>query len=92
MISLGVLFIVMPTIPKSIQTLFNDHQARIAAVSYNGSDFHDIAQVQVHWKRFRFGYPFDSRPYIEIGTANDRQETASLCTRALAREAHRVGR
>ena len=25
--------IVMPTIPQSIQTLFNDHQARIAAVS-----------------------------------------------------------
>ena len=33
MISLGVLLIVMPTIPQSIQTLFNDHQARLAAVS-----------------------------------------------------------
>jgi hypothetical protein len=27
------LLIVMPTIPQSIQTLFNDHQARTAAVS-----------------------------------------------------------
>src|ERR1700731_2808249 len=33
MISLGVLLIVMPTIPQSIQILFNDHQARIAAAS-----------------------------------------------------------
>jgi hypothetical protein len=33
MISLDELLIVMPTIPQSIQTLFNDHQARIAAVS-----------------------------------------------------------
>jgi hypothetical protein len=31
--ALGALLIVMSTIPKSIQTLFNDHQARIAAVS-----------------------------------------------------------
>jgi hypothetical protein len=33
MISLGELLIVMPTIPQSIQTFFNDHQARLAAVS-----------------------------------------------------------
>ena len=33
MISLGELFILMPTIPQSIQTLFNDHKARLAAVS-----------------------------------------------------------
>ena len=33
MISLGELLIVMPTIPQSIQTLFNDHKARLAAVS-----------------------------------------------------------
>jgi hypothetical protein len=33
MISLGEFLIVMPTIPQSIQTFFNDHQARLAAVS-----------------------------------------------------------
>jgi hypothetical protein len=33
MISLGESLIVMPTIPQSIQTFFNDHQVRLAAVS-----------------------------------------------------------
>jgi hypothetical protein len=33
MISSGELLIVTPTIPQSIQALFNDHQARLAAVS-----------------------------------------------------------
>src|SRR6202047_5691924 len=33
MISLCELLIVMPTIPQSIQTFFNDHQLRLAAVS-----------------------------------------------------------
>jgi len=33
MISLGELLIVMPTIPQSIQTLFDDHHSRLAAVS-----------------------------------------------------------
>jgi hypothetical protein len=31
--SLGELLIVMPTIPQSIQNFFNDHRARLAAVS-----------------------------------------------------------